>query len=78
MGLFCFSVRVFREPTVCPGDVNNIVPGGSGSEFEVESVTYCDEVPSAAQSPSTPVAEFVAYPASDGGNHWHQRRRDWS
>ena len=53
MRLFCISVRVFREPIVRTGDNIINLPGGSGSEIEVGHVTYCDEVPSAAQSPST-------------------------
>ena len=53
MRLFCISVRVFREPIVPTGDNIINIPSGSGSEIEVGHVTYCDEVPSAAQSPST-------------------------
>ena len=39
-----------EEPVAHIGDVVVDIPGGSGTEFEFEQSTSCDEEPSAARS----------------------------
>ena len=62
MASWCYCVFVFDfsgVPAARPGDAFTVVPGGSGSEFEVGCATSCDEVPSLVKSPPMGCASSI-------------------